>query len=549
MGGGSYSCSPVEQGISVGYADIYGQSLDGMYITIPPGTCNGNYWIVAEVDPLNNFLESDETNNWTALPFTLTKQEPAGSAIATVDVAGSTELCNASSVVLTASPASTYLWSTGETTQSITVADSGHYTVSIASQCGADVSDPVVITRSSSAITSVTGDTTCLNTAATISASGNGNINWYDAPTGGSQVGAGNIITIPTLSGTTTFYADNTVSTVNPPQHVGPVDHEGSDYSGSNVYNGTVEFNALADFTLLSVKVYTDFAGVRTIELRNANGVVDDTTLFIDTGATIIPLNFSVATGTGYELGASEAQNQITFGAVTPYFKRSDSGVSFPYTLANVAELTGNAIGPTFYYYFYDWVVQAGSTSCTSARTPVIAVAIPSPTLSMSGLDTLYLDTEDAVIITGQPAGGAFSGPGVVINGNDASFDPAAAGIGQHIITYSYTDAYGCSNTATQTVKVQSLPIGVNELSQTQLKVYPNPAQNVLNLEFSAAADIAVTVQAINMIGSIVADEQIALHSGITHAALDMARLPAGMYWIEAITANGTLARTKVVKQ
>src|SRR5690606_9041815 len=78
LGGGSYNCSVVEQGISSGYTDIYSENLDGMWINIPPGTCNGNYWIVAEVDPKDNFIESREDNNWTAIPITLTLQDAPG---------------------------------------------------------------------------------------------------------------------------------------------------------------------------------------------------------------------------------------------------------------------------------------------------------------------------------------------------------------------------------------------------------------------------------------------------------------------------------------
>ena len=35
LGGGSYGCSPVSQGISSGYSDIYGEYLDGMWLDIP----------------------------------------------------------------------------------------------------------------------------------------------------------------------------------------------------------------------------------------------------------------------------------------------------------------------------------------------------------------------------------------------------------------------------------------------------------------------------------------------------------------------------------
>ncbi|MBL7923222.1 MAG: hypothetical protein JNL88_03400, partial [Bacteroidia bacterium] len=51
LGGGSYNCSPSVQGISSGYTDIYYQSLDGMWINLPPGLCNGTYWMVIQLDP------------------------------------------------------------------------------------------------------------------------------------------------------------------------------------------------------------------------------------------------------------------------------------------------------------------------------------------------------------------------------------------------------------------------------------------------------------------------------------------------------------------
>ena len=65
--------------------------------------------------------------------------------------------------------------------------------------------------------------------------------------------------------------------------------------------------------------------------------------------------------------------------------------------------------------------------------------------------------------MTGDPAGGTFSGAG--ISGND--FDPAAAGPGTHDITYTYTDGNGCTNTDVQSVTINTNPVvdlgGVND--------------------------------------------------------------------------------------
>jgi hypothetical protein len=129
LGGGNYGCSLTMQGISAGFTDIYYQYLDGMYLDIPPGTCNGQYYIVVKLDPNEFFLEENENNNVLVVPYTLTKQ--AGT-VPTIIPSGNTALCPGESVTLTSSAAPNYLWSNGATTQSITVPYSalGSYTVS-----------------------------------------------------------------------------------------------------------------------------------------------------------------------------------------------------------------------------------------------------------------------------------------------------------------------------------------------------------------------------------------------------------------------------------
>ncbi|MGH1437445.1 MAG: beta strand repeat-containing protein, partial [Lewinella sp.] len=61
---------------------------------------------------------------------------------------------------------------------------------------------------------------------------------------------------------------------------------------------------------------------------------------------------------------------------------------------------------------------------------------------------------------SGTPTGGAYSGPGVTDNGNDTyDFDPAAAGVGTHTITYTTTDGNGCMASASDDVEVFALPV------------------------------------------------------------------------------------------
>ncbi len=68
-------CGNQGQGVFVGRYDMYGAG-NGQEITAP-NICNGNYYLVAIIDPYNNFLEEDETNNVIAVPITLTQQSGA----------------------------------------------------------------------------------------------------------------------------------------------------------------------------------------------------------------------------------------------------------------------------------------------------------------------------------------------------------------------------------------------------------------------------------------------------------------------------------------
>jgi subtilisin-like proprotein convertase family protein len=139
-GVGFHTGCGLNQGIYPGQYDVYSMGLNDPIVL--NNVCNGTYYIVSITDPDNNFLESDETNNTVAVPITLTQQN----ATPTITPSGSTTICPGDSVILTSNTASNYLWSTGETTQSIVVKTSGSYTVS--STCGASsaTSSPVVVT-------------------------------------------------------------------------------------------------------------------------------------------------------------------------------------------------------------------------------------------------------------------------------------------------------------------------------------------------------------------------------------------------------------------
>lgn len=67
---------------------------------------------------------------------------------ATISASGPTSFCTGANVVLTASAGSSYLWSNNATTQSITVSNSGSFTVTVSNGTCSATSAPTVVTVS-----------------------------------------------------------------------------------------------------------------------------------------------------------------------------------------------------------------------------------------------------------------------------------------------------------------------------------------------------------------------------------------------------------------
>jgi hypothetical protein len=364
LGGGNYNCSVIEQGISSGWTDVYGKHLDGMWINIPPNTCNGDYYIVLEVDSRNVFIEERDDNNWTAIPVTLTQQLPAGTPAAPVITSdNSHNLCDNQEITLTASGAQSYLWSTGDTTQSITVSQAGSYTCEVASYCGTNMSEPFVVNQVVTTPPVLSGDTVCVSGAMTLSGTGTGTITWYDSL--GILVGTGDTFTTPVLNATTTYYAMNTDSysdTLNLEPHTNGIG--GGGYIASEQYE---VFTAHEPFTLSSVLVYAQNAGNITVQLQDEMGMVmETTTVAVPAGASRVQLDFPVPADSNMRLVGTS----ISTGGL---YRNNNSAV-YPYEIHDLVSITGASAGASYYYYFYDWELLTTNSTCGSAMVSVNAV-------------------------------------------------------------------------------------------------------------------------------------------------------------------------------
>ncbi len=99
-------------------------------------------------------------------------------------------------------------------------------------------------------------------------------------------------------------------------------------------------------------------------------------------------------------------------------------------------------------YEFFD------SNMCSSVCTFTIEV-VPLPQVSCTDLPAVCAEGAPVPLAGGLPAGGNYTGPGVA----NGVFDPAAAGPGAHLLTYTYTSDEGCASTCTFDVSVNPVPV------------------------------------------------------------------------------------------
>jgi len=366
---GSYGCGTNVQGISVGRTDIYSESLDMMWINIMDGLCNGNYWIVAEVDPTNVFREENNDNNWTAIPYSVTQQRSAGSGgTATLLAPQGTRCAEGGTVRLTATPGYAYLWSNGATTRSIDVSSAGAYSVTVTAPCGSLVSGTVQVSVvQAPAAPEGQSDSVFEGEQATLGASGQG-LRWFDAPSGGELVGTGSTFTTPALGEGTSYWVESQTVSQGVDAVGAKTDRSPGAQNSSNLKQSLL-FDAAEPFELVSVKVYATGNGDRHFVLvDNVGNLIEERYVYVRGGEQRVELGFMVPAGTAHRITAFDDNTEVMRN-----LHRDATGVNYPYPIASVGTITGSTGGGSNYYYLYDWEVRTPEVVSVSARTEVIA--------------------------------------------------------------------------------------------------------------------------------------------------------------------------------
>jgi PKD repeat protein len=308
----------------------------------------------------------------------------------------------------------------------------------------------------------------CASGTAVLHASGDGTIEWYDAPLGGNLIASGNTLNTGTLSEDSLFYVSNSIrETV----YVGPPDSSlssGAYYTGSTSH--FLRFDALQDLTLKSVLVYAQTSATRHFRLRNASGILlKDTAVLLAAGAQRVTLNFAVAEGSGYRLECDSLCRLYRNGA----------GAVFPYTIPNLISITGNSyINQNYYYYFYDWEILMNACTSPRAAVPVYvrnSAPIAAFSLSQNLSQFQFTDLSSEAVYWDWNFDDGYTS--AIQN---PSHTYTANGIYHVILTAS--NACG-SDTASATISLFTVSTG--ESGDEGFSVMPNPSNNSITIRFN----------------------------------------------------------------
>lgn len=177
-------------------------------------------------------------------------------------------------------------------------------------------------------------------------------------------------------------------------------------------------------------------------------------------------------------------------------------------------------------------VTGTDANGCTNTDNITVTVN-PLPTVTMTTVTPVCVYNDPFDLQVGSPAGGTYSGTGV----SGGQFDPSAAGVGTHTITYSYTDGNSCTNTATADFVVDACS-SLDELDELFVNVYPNPTNGTVQILTNLSGDI--NIQVVDLTGKVLINT--------TDKTLDLSGLATGKYIVQ-ISNTVSIIRTSVVKK
>lgn len=180
-------------------------------------------------------------------------------------------------------------------------------------------------------------------------------------------------------------------------------------------------------------------------------------------------------------------------------------------------------------------VTSNAATLTVNALTPVTATDLWNRRICIS--DTL-------VPLVGTPVGGNWSGIGV----SGFNFIPGATAVGTYTLTYSYTNAAGCTSTDTTKAVVSDCPERIRLLRDDALILYPNPNSGQFFIRMNSVLYNYLSMRVYTSAGQLINTQD---WKGLVYGRvvpINLTHLPAAVYMVRFIYDDGIRTSEKTFR-
>jgi PKD repeat protein len=356
-----------------------------------------------------------------------------------------------------------------------------------------------------------------------------GETHWFENVNDESSFYIGTSYTTPVLNENTTYYIQEI--TIGDEYNGGEPDNgEGGSYVSDNNY---LLFDCMQECELASVKVYAQSAAIRTIYLKNSQGIdIYSEDIFIDAGEQIVNLNFTIPVGQNLKLGCSNPQGLY----------RGSTGVwgtfSYPYNIGGVVSINESNVvwwndSDRYYAFFYDWNIKL--PDCYSERTPVTVYVNEEPIADFS-----YIANGSIISFTNNST----AADSFIWNFGDETSSTEINPV--HVYTQSgnYTvKLTASSECGTDEFETEIfVETGIQQSNNKTISVFPNPTSGNIIIESQEKLS-AITVTDIS--GKIIS---IFKSDGNKKENINISSLKQGIYIVEVIDIKDNTNIFRIIK-
>lgn len=236
----------------------------------------------------------------------------------------------------------------------------------------------------------------------------------------------------------------------------------------------------------------------------------------------------------------SASSFQIEYGAAgfTP-----GSGTN-TYTTDTTETISGLSVNTAYDFYVRGfcasgdtsgWISFTGSTDSVSSNAIVGNYTITSVTLTDAGVDF------DATGTVADSVSWDFDDAGATASGMTASHIYTANGT-YNVVLYAYTD---CGVDSIE-IEVIISTISLSEYTEANFRVYPNPTDGMVNVEFDQPEKDAL-IELVTLQGQVINTILVEANAGTREVQMDLSNLPAGVYTIRYSTSRGSSVQRVVL--